>query len=272
MIGRAQRALARALFASAILTAPLAAQDPKPGPASRPAEQGSKLPPLGAPAGAFGAPVTLTEATPLERVLAEPRAFEGKQVRVDATIADVCRKKGCWMVLGEGERTVRVKFKDYAFFVPRDASGRRVIVQGEVKAEEISEEVARHYAEEGGEPERAAEIHGPQQVVSLVATGVEVLARDEVPLLAQGAAEVLTALEQRIAQGAKLSAAAGKVASLEEAFRALRAAPGGRTAEVGLAAETKDFYAFSQAGEGEPFTRGWAVRRTTGEVVRFGAR
>ena len=36
-----------------------------------------------------------------------------------------------------------------------------------------SEEAAKHYAQESGHPERAAEIVGPQKVVTMVATGVE---------------------------------------------------------------------------------------------------
>lgn len=233
-----------------------------------------QLPPLGAPAGSFGAAVTLTEATPLERVVAEPAAFAGRPVRVDASIGDVCRKKGCWMVITDGEREVRVRFKDYGFFAPRDASGRRVIVQGEVKAEELSEQAARHYAEESGDPARAAELHGPQQVVTLIATGIEVLAGDAVPPVAQGTAEATAALLERLAGAQRLAAGAGAVDSVEQAFQALRAAPGGRTAEVTVAAELPDWVAFSAAapqGSTEaPFARGWAVRRASGEVVRFG--
>lgn len=276
--------LVRSLFFSASLLATVAIaawnavafgqEPPKPAPTSRPTSGPAgrpQLPPLGAPAGSFGAGVTLTEAAPLARVVAEPKAFEGRAVRVDARIDDVCRKKGCWMVITDGEREVRVRFKDYGFFVPRDASGRRVIVQGEVKAEEISEEVARHYAEEGGQPERAAEIHGPQQVVSLIATGVEVLARDEVPLMAQGTPEVVDALKQRLGAARRVAQGAGPVASVEQAFQALRAAPGGRTAEVTVAAELPDWIVFSAAGvvDEAPFSRGWAVRRASGEVVAF---
>ncbi|MCO5172112.1 MAG: DUF4920 domain-containing protein [Planctomycetes bacterium] len=250
-------------------------QDAQPAPTtrptSRPAARAPELPPLGAPAGAFGAGVTLPDATPLERVVAEPGALQGRPVRVDGRIKDVCRKKGCWMVLTDGEREVRVRFKDYGFFVPRDASGRAVIVQGEVLAEEISEEVARHYAEEGGDPDRAAEIHGPQKVVSVIATGVEVLGRDAPPLVAAGTPEVTAALARRLGQAQRVAPGGAPVASLDEAFRALRAAPGGRTAELGLAAELPDWFAFSVEGPGEPFVRGWAVRRATGEVVRFGA-
>jgi hypothetical protein len=265
---------ARRLIIAAALCAPVLAiaqeTTPQPGPTSRPAQrQQAPLPPLGAPAGSFGAGVTLGEATPLERIVADPKAVEGRELRVDARIVEVCTRKGCWMVVTDGERQVRVRFKDYGFFVPRDAGGRRVIVQGQAMVEEISEELARHHAEESGHPERAGEIHGPQTSITLVATGVEVLARDEAPLEAQGTPEVLAALDAKLRQAQRVAPGAGKVDTVEAAFRALRAAPGGRIAEVGLATSTAEWFAFSAPG-GEPFARGWAVRRATGEVARFG--
>jgi hypothetical protein len=282
MKGRLSGDLSRALLLCALLASPFAlfAQDPtpQPTPTSRPTSQPTggaqqaQLPPLGAPAGAFGAPVRLADPVPLERVVADPASFHGRSVVVAGRIADVCRKKGCWMVITDGERQVRVRFKDYGFFVPRDASGRRVLLEGAVKAEEISEEVARHYAEEGGNPERAAEIHGPQQVVSIIATGVEVLAREDLPLVAQGGPEQAKPLIARLTQGERLAPGAGAAATLEAALAALRAAPGGRVAEVGLAAELVEWFVFGASGAGaDPFARGWAVRRSSGEVLRFPA-
>lgn len=267
----------RVLLLSALLVTPLAifAQDPTPPPqppASRPtggAPQ-AQLPPLGAPAGAFGAAVRSADPVPLERIVADPASFHGRSVVVAGRIADVCRKKGCWMVITDGEREVRVRFKDYGFFVPRDASGRRVLLEGAVKAEEISEEVARHYAEEGGNPERAADIHGPQQVVSLIATGVEVLAREDLPLVAQGGPEQARPLATMLEKAERVAPGTGAATTLEAALQALRAAPGGRMAEVGLAAELVEWFVFGASGAGaDPFSRGWAVRRSSGEVVRF---
>lgn len=277
--------LTRALILSALLVIPFAigawngsasAQDttpqPQPPPTSRPTGGGqqAQLPPLGAPAGAFGAAVRAADPVPLEQVVADPASFHGRSVVVAERIADVCKTKGCWMVITDGEREVRVRFKDYGFFVPRDAAGRRVIVEGAVKEEEISEEIARHYAEEGSHPERAAEIHGPQKIISIIATGVEVLAREDLPLVAQGNPEHAKALEARLGQAEPVAPGAGAATALEPALRALRAAPGGRIAEVGLAAELADWFVFGAASaSGDPFARGWAVRRSTGEVVRF---
>lgn len=95
-------------------------------------------------------------------------------VNIQGTISDVCQKKGCWMVISDGNSQMRITFKDYGFFVPTDCSGKSVTVQGTVSVEEIPEDLAKHYAEEskGEDPD---EIEGPQRVVTMVATGVRIM-------------------------------------------------------------------------------------------------
>jgi hypothetical protein len=74
-----------------------------------------------------------------------------KEMKIVGTIEEVCQKKGCWMKLdlGNGEK-MRITFKDYAFFVPKDASGREVVLDGLAMIEETSLESLRHYAEDAG--------------------------------------------------------------------------------------------------------------------------
>lgn len=71
--------------------------------------------------------------------------------KVKGTIEEVCQMKGCWMTLkNEQGANVRITFKDYGFFVPKDVSGREVIIEGVASREVLDEDVARHYAEDGG--------------------------------------------------------------------------------------------------------------------------
>ena len=51
-------------------------------------------------------------------------------LKFNASIKEVCSKKGCWMTLPAGveDETIMVRFKDYLFFMPLDASGKEVIV------------------------------------------------------------------------------------------------------------------------------------------------
>ncbi len=263
-----KRGLAILSLATLIHASPAAAQEaprPEQPPAAKP--QQSPLPPLGHPAGVFGAGVNLERSTPLADVVADPMKVHGRPVRVDGVMADVCTRKGCWMVMRDGDVEMRVRFKDYSFFVPRDSHERRVIAQGIVTVEEQTEEAARHYAEESGHPERAAEIVGPQKVVTMVATGVEVFARDEAPLAAQGTPEALAALEKKLAGATKLGQV-GKPADAAAAYAALKAVPGARTEELSAVVEAGGWIAFAAEG-GAPFTRGVAVKKDTGDVVRF---
>jgi hypothetical protein len=117
-----------------------------------------------ADAGRFGAPLAGLSATKLEDVLAKPA--DGQKVRLEGTIKTVCRNKGCWMELAQGERSIHVTFKDYAFFVPKDAAGRAVVAEGLVKVEKPSPKDLAHLEEEGATKAGAG--------VSFEAYGVEI--------------------------------------------------------------------------------------------------
>jgi len=125
----------------------------------------------------FGAGLTLREVTPLSEVIARPESWADRPVLVEGEVRDVCQRRGCWMVIADGEAEVRVDFQDYGFFVPKDAAGRHAFVEGRVRRDTLSEETARHYAEESGKGD-PSEIRGPQAVVRFTATGVRLLAKD----------------------------------------------------------------------------------------------
>jgi len=71
------------------------------------------------------------------------------------TVRGVCQTKGCWMQLvPDGEvQPVFVKFKDYSFFVPRNAAGRYAVIHGSPVVTEVSVEMLRHYASDAGKTE-----------------------------------------------------------------------------------------------------------------------
>lgn len=103
--------------------------------------------------------------------------MEGKdsmEVKIAAVATDVCQKKGCWMKvdLAEGE-SMRIKFKDYGFFVPMDITGKEVVFSGMAFKETTSVEDLKHYAEDGGESEEAiAAITEQETSISFMADGV----------------------------------------------------------------------------------------------------
>jgi len=124
----------------------------------------------------FGAGLTLEEATPLSVVAARPNEWSTRPVLLHGRLSEVCQRKGCWTMLQDADQRVRVRFKDYGFFIPKDASGREAYVEGTVKVSVLSEAEARHYAAESpnGDP---GSIHGPQHEIGFMATGVRLLHR-----------------------------------------------------------------------------------------------
>ena len=96
------------------------------------------------------------------------------QVAFNAEVTSVCKNKGCWMkvVLPDGEE-VMVKFKDYAFFVPKDIESNTVFINGLAYVEEMPVEEQKHYAEdEDLSPKEIAAIKEPKKTLMFVADGV----------------------------------------------------------------------------------------------------
>ncbi len=120
-------------------------------------------------------PVTLASA------IEKSGEYEGPY-KVEATVEKVCKKKGCWFTLsGEGvDRPVRVRMKDYGFFVPKNADGALAIVEGNVTAREIPQKEAQHYADdEAAAGEEPRKVEGPEKVYEFTATAVEVRVPNE---------------------------------------------------------------------------------------------
>ena len=96
------------------------------------------------------------------------------QTQIVGEIKEVCQSKGCWMkVQLESNDEVFVRFKDYGFFVPKDAAGKKVAMNGFAFFEEMSVEDQRHYAEdEGASEDELAQITAPKKTLRFEADGV----------------------------------------------------------------------------------------------------
>lgn len=98
------------------------------------------------------------------------------EVVIETEIIECCRKKGCWMKvdLGNGEE-MRVTFKDYGFFVPLHADGRKATLKGIAYMDTIDVELLRHFAEDAGKSQEEIEaITEPELELSFEATGVHI--------------------------------------------------------------------------------------------------
>ncbi len=68
---------------------------------------------------------------------------------------------------------MRVTFKDYGFFVPKDIAGKTVVVEGVAQKKTTPVSELRHYAEDAGKSKaEIAQITDPKNELAFVADGV----------------------------------------------------------------------------------------------------
>lgn len=97
----------------------------------------------------YGQAMPLGRPAAIGAVLDDAGPFLRRRAKFEGRITQVCQNMGCWLVLADGERSARV-FSNHAFFLPKDSSGRAV-VYGTLGQRTVSEAMARHLAEDGGE-------------------------------------------------------------------------------------------------------------------------
>jgi hypothetical protein len=124
----------------------------------------------------YGAGTTADQAIPVSEMESKmvDQKFNGK---VKGKVVEVCQEKGCWMKIEkENGEKLMVKFKDYAFFMPKNLAGKDVVIEGEATVKETSVKHLRHYAEDAGKSkEEIKKITEPKKEVIFMASGVLVL-------------------------------------------------------------------------------------------------
>lgn len=127
----------------------------------------------------FGAVIDAANAIAYDELIGKMTATDSLAVKVTGKVSEVCQKKGCWMTLvtdQPGQPEMRVTFKDYAFFMPKDLAGRRVVVDGYAIVETTPVDVLRHYAEDAGKSKEEIEkITEPKRELAYEAAGVLIL-------------------------------------------------------------------------------------------------
>lgn len=95
-------------------------------------------------------------------------------IKFSAPIKEVCKSKGCWMKLDLGnEQESFVNFKDYGFFMPMNADGREVIVNGKAFVKVTTVDELQHFAKDAGNSEEEiAKITEPKYTLAFEADGV----------------------------------------------------------------------------------------------------
>lgn len=138
--------------------------------------------------GNFGEAISEEGAIPTTELMSQLEGNDSVFVKVKGNIRACCQAKGCWMRMAVGEEDeMMVKFKDYAFFVPRGASGKDAVVQGWAYVEEVGVDELRHYAEDAGAPKEEIEaITEPEKRLTFMADGVVIAASAEAPATEEG--------------------------------------------------------------------------------------
>lgn len=124
----------------------------------------------------YGNPFTVTD-TPVTSVdfLAAPEKYDGKTLMVEGRIADVCQKAGCWLVLAEGDKSIRVRTKAHKFLVAKDATGQTARIEGVVKSTKVDAKKVAHYESESINKEIIPEKQAKSELVfELIASGVSI--------------------------------------------------------------------------------------------------
>lgn len=110
-------------------------------------------------------------------VLEVSKLMEGKdslEAKFTGQVVECCQNKGCWMTMDIGEGTeMRISFKNYGFFVPKNTGGKTAVIEGWAHRTITSVEELQHYAsDEGLSQEEIDKITEPKKEITFIAKGV----------------------------------------------------------------------------------------------------
>jgi len=122
----------------------------------------------------YGAKIDEKGAVSVKELVTKMEGKDEMPAKVEGTVKSVCQAKGCWMTLDKGDgTTMRVTFKDYGFFVPKDISGKTVVLNGKAYVNTTTVAELQHYAEDAGKSkEDIARITEPEKALAFEADGV----------------------------------------------------------------------------------------------------
>ena len=128
-----------------------------------------------APANYYGEKITEEGTIGSVELLAALEGKDSVKVKLSSTILSTCQLKGCWMKVNVAEDAeMRVTFKDYGFFVPKEGmEGKETIIEGYAKQIETDVETLKHYAKDAGKTQEEIDaITTPKREIAFVASGV----------------------------------------------------------------------------------------------------
>lgn len=113
----------------------------------------------------LGAPIRGSTVVPLTSIAKDTQKYAKTTVKTEGRVTAVCQAMGCWMEIADTNSEAHIRMSGHSFFIPKNASGRRAIVEGTVLPRP-----------DNGECEQeATQATGKTVKVELDATGVELL-------------------------------------------------------------------------------------------------
>ena len=123
----------------------------------------------------YGDKITPDGAISTEQLVEAMAKTDSLATKLECEIITSCTRKGCWMdvKLPDGG-VMKVRFRDYGFFVPtKGLEGRQAVMQGYATKETTDVATLRHYAEDAGKSkEEIAKITEPETSLMFLADGV----------------------------------------------------------------------------------------------------
>lgn len=101
-----------------------------------------------------GDPLRARDVHALAEVARHPGDFYERTVLIEARVEAVCQNRGCWMKVVDGASSAMVRWESgcggaYAF--PKDATGKRVLLQGAYYPRKLSQAEIEHMAGESSQ-------------------------------------------------------------------------------------------------------------------------
>ncbi|ALW86062.1 hypothetical protein AUC43_13760 [Hymenobacter sedentarius] len=139
-----------------------------------PGEGPSTSVPAARPGQTYGAAITPEGAVLMSALPTALGTRDSAQLKLTGKAQAVCQAKGCWMTLPTADgKPMRVRFRDYAFFVPKDLSGHNVVVSGWAHRSTVPKADLQHYAKDAGKSsQEIAAITQDEQQLTFMADGV----------------------------------------------------------------------------------------------------
>lgn len=128
----------------------------------------------------YGKPLTVKEVTKVSEIIAHPEKFDGKRVRVQGAVVDVCSHRGCWIRLASDKEFENILFKveDGVIVFPMDAKGKNAVAEGVVSVKTLSVEQqieqGKRQAEESGKTFDPASVKAPKTVIRINGEGASI--------------------------------------------------------------------------------------------------